>query len=192
VDGSIEAPELSNIILWPGNIVASTSDGPCYQWGFTNKFGIFEFNIIEGANDKYFFSDEALTQSILQERSYFVAIFDTPNCEFSLQNCNSIIFFNETLKPGLKESDIDNFSIDIAPNPNDGTFRFELRGDYKGDYRIDVMSDIGQRVRNYTVSKQYDRSITDMNLSDLTEGLYFIVITNEFGKREVVKTIISK
>jgi hypothetical protein len=192
VDGAVSAPELSKIILWPGDIFASTSDGPCYQWGFTNKFGNFGFNIIEGANEKYFYSDDAITQSILQERSYFVAIFDSPNCEFSLQNCNSIVFFNQTLNPGLKQSDVDNFSVEIAPNPNDGDFRLELKGDYRGNYNIEVLSDIGQRVKTYSVYKEYDRSITDVNLNGVADGLYFIVITNEFGKREVVKTIVAK
>lgn len=192
VDGSVKAADISNIILWPGNIFASTSDGPCYQWGFTNKFGNFTFNIIEGANEKYFYSDEAVTQSILQERSYFVAIFDTPNCEFSLQNCNSIIFFNQTLNPGLKQSDVDNFSVEISPNPNDGNFRLELRGDYRGNYQIDVMSDIGQRVLSRNVYKEYDRSITDVNLDGIAKGLYFISITNEFGKREIVKAVVAR
>jgi len=192
VDGTISAPEESKIILWPGDIFASTSDGPCYQWGFVNKFGNFSFNLIEGANSKYFFSDENVSQSILEERGYFVAIYDTPDCDFRLFNCNSIIFFNQNLLPGLQVGEKDDFSLDIAPNPNDGTFRLELQGSYKGRYRIDVFSDIGQPVANYNVDKQYSRSITDMNLSQLAEGLYFIVISNELGKKEVIKTIIAK
>ncbi|WP_235291141.1 T9SS type A sorting domain-containing protein [Portibacter lacus] len=192
VDGLVSAPEESNIILWPGNIFASTSDGPCYQWGFVNKFGNFAVNSIPGANEKYFFSDENITQSILEERGYFVAIYDTPNCEFSLNNCNSIVFYNKNLLPSLNQGDRDDFSLNIAPNPNDGTFRLELKGSYRGEYRIDVISDIGQRVADYKVEKLYDRSIRDIELSHLPDGMYIIVISNEFGKKEIIKTIITK
>lgn len=192
VDPSVSAPDLSDIILWPGDIFASTSDGPCYQWGYVNKFGDFTFNLIEGANSKYYYSDESVSQSILEERGYFVAVYDTPNCEFNLSNCNSFIFYNRNLLPGLQLGEIDDFTLDIAPNPNDGNFRLELKGSYKGIYNIDVVSDIGQRVANLKIDKQYNRSITDMNLENLAKGLYFIIISNEFGKKEIRKTIIAR
>ncbi len=192
VDATESAPEDHEIILWPGDIFASTSDGPCYQWGFVNKFGEYEFNLFEGANEKYFFSPTPIGSSALQDNGFFVAIYDTPNCEFSLENCNNITFYNQNLIPGLGIYDEDDFIVGITPNPNDGTFRLELTGSYKGRYDITMFDDIGQKILSTEVNKLYSSAIKDLYLSNLNEGLYIIVITNELGRREILKTVVSR
>lgn len=193
VDPNESAEPESKIILWPGDILASTSDGPCYQWGSIPKFGDFRFNLFDGANEKYYYSPVEIKGSELEDNTYFVAIFDSENCEFSLENCNSIIFYNsDGLLPGLSIKDADDFNIELSPNPNDGFISIEISGSYKGLYKVEVFNEIGQILNDFQIDKYGNYHREEMDLSQQSEGLYFVVISNEFGKKLIIKTIIAR
>ncbi len=191
VDGTTKAPEESKVLLWPGDIFASTSDGPCYQWGYIDRFANFSTVLLD-SKSKYFFSDEQIGQQKLIDRAYFVAVYDTPNCEFSLNNCNSIVFYNQGILNGLSVGKEDDFSLNLSPNPSDGRMRLEINGSYKGAYRMEVLSELGHRIRIQEVQKNYLKSITDIDLSDVARGVYFLRITNELGAQQVLKTVITR
>lgn len=195
VDNSESAPAESEIILWPGDIFASTaSDELCFQWGKIPKQGKFTRELFGDATKKFYYSDVPIIQSVLSDDVYFVAVYNNNGgCNFSFDNCNSIIFYNSAgVLPGLSLAEEDDFSMNIMPNPSDGNFRLELNGSYRGLYNVTILNDIGQKVQNSKVNKLYNTSIIDMELSTLNEGLYFIMISNEYGKREIIKTIIAK
>ena len=190
-NNGMQAQPVSNVIFWPGEIFASTSDGPCYQWGSITTTGKFSMDIFDGENDKFFYAKESVLTDFA-DVSYFVAVYDSPGCEFSMDNCNSIIFYNPNLLPGLNVDLEDDFDLDIMPNPNDGTFRLELKGSFRGQYIIEVYNDLGQKINGQVIEKEYNLAIKDIDLNQAAEGLYYIVITNELGEREVVKTVITR
>ncbi|WP_235299135.1 T9SS type A sorting domain-containing protein [Portibacter marinus] len=191
IDGTESAPEAADIILWPGDIFASTSDGPCYQWGFVDRFANFSVELV-GQNSKFFFSPEAIGQGKLTDRAYFCATYDTPNCEFSFNNCNSITFYNQNTLNGLVEGTQDDFVLGLSPNPNDGRMRLDILGNYKGIYKLELFSELGERVSSKVIDKTYVRSITDLDFSDVPKGIYFLRVQNELGHTQIIKTAITR
>jgi len=60
--------------------------------------------------------------------------------------------------------------INVFPNPNNGKFKVTIRG-IRGEMLMQLQDVWGQAIRQYTVNKDQDVSITDM-----PAGVYFLVI----------------
>jgi hypothetical protein len=188
-----------HIILWPGNIFTvndDASDNYCYQWGYVDKASDRPI-VIEGATDKFFYEDENLSilpNGVLEARAYFVMVYGNgqncnPNDAFS--GCYDVIFYNEDNIFRLDESGKDDFSISCYPNPSQGIFNVDLKGSYKGKYRLRVINSVGQVIRTKTINKEFLLSKNNINLTHAGSGLYYLEITNEFGERTIEKLVKS-
>lgn len=86
---------------------------------------------------------------------------------------------------------IDECDITIYPNPNQGLFNIELNcANPNSDYNIEIYNLIGQKIFN---SLNYQNSIQKIDLTQMTNGIYFIHLTNQNGERlKMEKIIIQK
>jgi len=75
--------------------------------------------------------------------------------------------------------------VKIYPVPTSSTLTIEVTELYKGDLRIEISNSLGCSLRSFYTDKL--KSV--INLEDLTEGLYFITISNHNGYRWSQKII---
>jgi len=171
VDEGPGAPPLSQIILWPGNILASTADSSttCFEWGFEN-FGQFSGVI---GTDKYLFAANDIDFS-QTTRTYFV---DTYFCDDP--SCVTRIYYNDDgPSPGLNYQKEESFSYLVIPNPNRGEFKLDLFSDVDADFNVRVVDLTGKPVLDRKAKVNRGQNVEEFNLSDVPKGIYFIQIMN--------------
>jgi photosystem II stability/assembly factor-like uncharacterized protein len=74
-------------------------------------------------------------------------------------------------------------SLKIYPNPTTGDINLQIPQQFGQTKTLEVFDCIGQ--------KQFEKTndFTDIDISSLTSGLYFIVLTNKDNERQIVKII---
>jgi len=75
---------------------------------------------------------------------------------------------------------LDNITIEVTPNPNNGLFKIKVSADIAEDVHIRILNNLGLVVfeeNSVSIDNKYSY---DINLSDESKGMYFIhVITDE-------------
>lgn len=188
--GSDVALDNSNVIQWPGNILASTADDVCYQWGLFNLFSGRD-SILVGENSKFYYAESGFNASLVSN-VFWVATFEDPDCSFENAKCKTYNYFNAITPPGLSISDQDDFEFKIVPNPSDGILSVDLTGSFKGNYDVAIINNMGAVVSTERINKEYTRAVSNYDLSHLPSGLYYVILTNELGERNTIKTIIAR
>jgi PKD repeat protein len=79
----------------------------------------------------------------------------------------------------IKDENIE--KISIYPNPNNGIFTVKLNEDFGENVTIRVMNPMGSTVFETEGSNANSGFTTDLDLSNLNKGLYFLVIENYQG-----------
>lgn len=92
--------------------------------------------------------------------------------------------YNSGLPVGINSNQDDN-RISIFPNPNNGKFMLNLKSEIESE--INVRSINGKLIQTITPSVEKQQ----IDLSHLTEGIYFLSIENE-GDTYVKKIVIAK
>ncbi len=165
------APPLSDIVLWPGNILASTADSTnCFDWGF-----YLQGTEVTGLGDEKYFYAATDIDFENTSRIYFVDIF---NCLDP--SCSTRVFFNlDGPPPGVNLIDLENFSYQVAPNPNQGQFNLILNAHKASEIKVDIFGLTGQRV--FGKVETFRKGETDyfIDLSGYAKGIYFMRIIDE-------------
>jgi uncharacterized repeat protein (TIGR01451 family) len=79
--------------------------------------------------------------------------------------------------------------LSLSPNPNQGVFEYTIKNTAAGPMEVQVYSGTGRLVRKLSFNTRENRSITrEMNLSDLSSGLYLLHITQ--GSRQTTHQVI--
>ena len=95
-------------------------------------------------------------------------------------NCATVGLFSPTATP----------SFSIFPNPSRGLLKIDLR-DARNRYAVvSVVDMLGNEVRKYEITN--GNQVTELNLSDLQNGVYCIKVAGEDGKQRVQRFILRK
>jgi uncharacterized delta-60 repeat protein len=125
--------------------------------------------------------DGACSSALIQPDNKIVLVGSASNTD-STQNCIALVRLN----PGALSHE--SFEINqniIYPNPTSGIINFNSAGFNDTPYSIVVYNVMGQKV----FEKQNEtKEITSINLSDLTEGSYFISFSN--SDKTITRTVI--
>ena len=63
----------------------------------------------------------------------------------------------------------------MYPNPVRETLRFSLENNWAGDVQFSVVNTLGQVMQNFTMAKNQDKMIEQINLNNLPTGNYVLV-----------------
>lgn len=183
VKEGIGSPALSEIILWPGNIFASTADSltTCYEWGYFNQ-GTIRRNLGSG---KYYYAPTDIDFGETN-RKYFV---DTYNCDDP--SCVTRVFYNnDGPPPGLQIKDLQNFSYVVAPNPSDGQFNLEVYGKYESDVEIQIIDLTGKQISQRKAFLTQGKNVLEFDLYDAARGIYFLKIHDKSNNQYSIEKIV--
>ena len=97
---------------------------------------------------------------------YMVTITDEDGCEFSFSN----IFVEVN-----SVDDVELNQVSLSPNPANNTLNISLTNDLQSS--IEVLDARGRIVHSGTIIKN-----DNLNVSGLEQGIYFLTISNDFGK----------
>lgn len=92
-----------------------------------------------------------------------------------------------TLSTGINKIDLAN-SVKVFPNPSNGNITLDLTGLSQNVTQINILNVQGQNV--YTISQDNNQEINQLDLSDLSEGIYLIQIQTANGvlsKKLIIK-----
>ncbi|HEY6977307.1 MAG TPA: MopE-related protein, partial [Chitinophagaceae bacterium] len=90
------------------------------------------------------------------------------------------------------EINTDNQSLKVFPNPVSNVLNVTLHG-YTADVIIQLFTQDGKMVKQQklqAISAKFTQQ--QLNVADLTAGIYFLIVTDEKGKRQTEKIIVSK
>ncbi len=109
-------------------------------------------------------------------------IYDVTLTVYDGSNSNSVTFENYidvSICTSIKNSSIE--KISIYPNPNNGIFTVRLNENFGENVTIKVMNPMGSMVFESEGSNTNSGFTTELDLSNLNKGLYFLVIENYQG-----------
>ena len=177
------APPLSDIILWPGNILASTADSTttCFEWRLFRQ-GTFSSIL---STDKYFFADK--DADIINGNDIFFV--DTYFCDNP--DCVTRVYFNtDRPLPGLQYEEEENYQYLVRPNPNNGLFELNLFSKIEGDFHIDLFDMTGKPVMSRNVQVIDSENNFEIDVRDVSKGIYILRIvdlsSNSFSTDKIV------
>ena len=164
VTGTINPFPAKPTITVAGNGVDLTSStANSYQWGLNG-------NPIAGATSKNY--------TIKEKGTYTVTITDANGCS---------TISDPYVATGI--SSLENEAeFEIFPNPNNGTFTFDLTAIEKNNYQIQVKNVLGQTLYNENLNNFKGKYTKQFDLSVYGKGVYTLTLIDATG--QLVKKII--
>ncbi len=132
----------------------------------------------------YLWSNGETTQSIsgvTTTGTYDVTVTDANGC-----TATASVFI---VAVGINEVEIDG-NVNIYPNPNNGNFEITMEDVKAGRYDIVVRNVVGQTVYTNAVSVNGNFR-TDINISEINKGVYFLELSNDKGERSIYKFVVK-
>ena len=83
-----------------------------------------------------------------------------------------------------------NLTVKISPNPAQNIIGVQLYG-YAGAVTIHLLNVDGKVLKKEKVSGSFVNHV-QMNVADITNGIYFLAVIDEKGKRQTEKVIIHR
>ncbi|WP_235299134.1 T9SS type A sorting domain-containing protein [Portibacter marinus] len=177
------APPLSKIILWPGNILASTADSTttCFEWRLYRQ-GTFSSIL---STDKYFFADKD-ADIISGNDIYFVDTYfcDNPDC------VTRVFFNNDRPLPGLNYQEQETYQYLIHPNPNNGLFEISLFSEVNGNFRFDLIDVTGNPIMNRSEAVNRSKNKIEFDVRNVPKGIYFLRIVDMTSKTSSIDKVV--
>ena len=75
------------------------------------------------------------------------------------------------------------YSFSLYPNPNSGAF--VLQHNYAGPLQVQIVNAIGQRIREFTLTKQ----VSSVDISEFAAGVYELMVKDEMQLLRVIKVV---
>jgi hypothetical protein len=88
----------------------------------------------------------------------------------------------QTAVVGLSDYLVYQGDIQVYPNPNQGTFNFVLNNSKLGEVHLQLYNILGSEVKNFQFIKTDQTLRTELNVGNLTKGIYFLHIRTKDGE----------
>ncbi len=147
-------PGFINEYQIPTPSITQSNDTLFSSPGVTYQWWSVDSGIITGATNSYYIPT--------QGGSYYVIVTDSNGCE-GASNTIIITAIHSLIEWGK--------ACVIMPNPNNGLFTITLNETLKKDFSVRIINPIGQTIFNHPV--------TEINISNISEGLYGIQVIND-------------
>ncbi len=89
---------------------------------------------------------------------------------------------------GTQNPQLEN-GFDVYPNPVREAITFSLENNWTGDVQFSIVNTLGQVVRDFTMTKNQDKMIEQINLNNLPTGNYVLIA--RFGNEKVHEIIVK-
>lgn len=127
----------------------------CYQWRYQNK-------------------------PILGEtyQGIYIGNSDRNNYSVEVRYCsgNKTCFQEIFPRSGTKECPVTDFSVQVVPNPNNGSFNVTVGSPVEGQLRIEVIDGVGRKLYSSTEYIVSEELTVPVHLPYLTPGVYYLRI----------------
>ena len=130
-------------------------------------------------------SIDTLTIGVLNTGSYELTYHLADTAPPTTYDIDTIIFTVQQVN-ALQPADNSGQKIKVYPNPTATELNIDLKTLPSDEYHINIYSVLGQKIKMVKT----DKNNVSINISDLTEGVYFITITNGRGgqwTRKIIK-----
>ncbi len=130
------------------------------------------------------FDSERVTGLAVDDNNQIVIAgsFNCCNLDEAIGASKSFLSFEHGFVTGIDEQE---FSDDIQIFPNPTTGNLHIKSDISKIVRIDIYDQLGSVIFSKTKSNE----IKDINISDIPTGMYFIALSDEYGRNAVKKII---
>lgn len=128
-------------------------------------------------------------KTITQKQTAFSAWSSTNSISYSQWRCGQTNTVTPTCAPsGIFENStlLNNYML-IAPNPANNKISISWGGQLNQNTILEVYDNLGRRV----YSEKMQHSITEVNVSQFSEGLYTIIVQNDAGQARPAKILIQ-
>ena len=174
--GYVDDTPASKGIYW-GSVNASTYNNTCNDLSYSNNFNTnvldMDENFMAYSSDVWMFTHEQSSVMNGTMNGYRNSLKNSP----ALVNCSGTVGIDNLL---------DNNQIRIYPNPTKGKILIQNLTNYKSE-NIVVRNILGEMM----LTNRNTNSLLSLDLSLLENGVYFIEISTENGKR-IEKIILAK
>ena len=119
--------------------------------------------IISGANLSVF--------TPTKDGNYYVIVTKN-DCDSKSSNIIHFIY------SGINEVNSDS-SFNLYPNPSNGNFNIEINGSGNESYILTILNIVGKEVFKENIKSNNNKSIHNINLSTISNGMYYIRLLNE-------------
>ena len=192
IDEKTITPMEPGSLLWYQD---NSVDG--YKWGYDSKLDR-KPHFIDGQVYQVFVPTERFLDTTAGSNPSLTYL-DTTHYWYWVQvykgSCESKIYYNGPYRPKhfVKYDFVpDVMSVDILPNPNNGTFEISIKGNIFGTVQIKLFNTLGQTIYQKNVEKVLGIENYSMELNDLNKGIYMLEIDGMFEERILSKVIITK
>ena len=192
IDEKTITPMEPGSLLWYQD---NSVDG--YKWGYDSKLDR-KPHFIDGQVYQVFVPTERFLDTTAGSNPSLTYL-DTTHYWYWVQvykgSCESKIYYNGPYRPKqfVKYDFVpDVMSVDILPNPNNGTFEISIKGNIFGTVQIKLFNTLGQVIFQKNVEKVLGIENYSMELNDLNKGVYMLEIDGMFEERILSKVIITK
>jgi hypothetical protein len=174
------------------NIRVTLSNLPAdYDLRLYNSTGTLLYTSANGGN-----TIETIKYNAAPVGTYFIRVYGY-NGAFNASSCYTVradISSTAFKLSGEGDEDLVNTTnsfFDVYPNPNKGFFHYKIDSEFIGDYSISVKDSYGRVIHNATIRKEEQLLDGDINLENVSDGIYFVAIDNGINT-QIVKVLVSK
>ena len=181
-----------NLLFYPDNTMNPMNG---YRWGYDVLLSSSPSRVygppetIDGQVYQFFApGNRFITGNVLDtiQYSYWVLIQDG--------SCYSRIYYNgpyAKLKIGQTPNEINSVELNVFPDPNNGIFEIALSGNIYGNINAKIYNTFGQVVYTQNFVKNIPQINEDFNITELPQGMYYLVINSSDLKKVVTRFIIQ-
>ncbi len=87
------------------------------------------------------------------------------------------VYFTTLMRSGMTEA-----TVDLFPNPNNGTFQLNIDAPEAATYSVQVLNNTGQIVYSKYIEKAAGESTLSIDLGDISAGMYFLQLSDAGGQ----------
>ena len=153
-----DVSDMPQVIYFDGQLVCLQNNMDSYQWGYDDAVTLDSALIPGEINPNYFISAPDLTYK-------YYWVITTHN------GCMQKTYYNVPPVTGVSNVNVADASIKVYPNPASSRLNVEINSTTAGNYNVDVVDILGQKVQNANVT---DHKAT-VDVSGLAAGVYMVV-----------------
>lgn len=86
------------------------------------------------------------------------------------------------------DREVSDYGITLFPNPVSNSISITIDNDYRGNVKMSLLNSTGQHIKTVDQLKRTQKIETEINVSDLVHGLYFITVsTDKYYVEKIIK-----
>lgn len=156
----------------------NVSDNDTEDFQFPIESGhCYELRIVDATGDGFHYNTQGPSIKIGNE-----TILERTNANHFIREFSFRFTYNGYEAVAINETNALATQVQLYPNPNRGFFTIELSLEKAAKMQIQVINTLGQMVQNpKTENLQEGANLVELQVNDLTNGLYFVRLANENG-----------